>query len=159
MLHAQEIHIRVLNARKGKPITDECLNVWVSRQQRWALPAPTNNEGVAVLRVGRDRVSADAVPSAACRGTAATAPNSVPFIGDGITVSGGNYIVCQEYGRVSPGGPVVNPLDLMPSYPMKRILTSGVSAANTCGKFRAQAKPGELVIFERSPTFWERMME
>jgi hypothetical protein len=32
---------------------------------------------------------------------------------------------------------------------IKKILESGVVAGNTCGKFRAEPKPGELIFFVR----------
>jgi hypothetical protein len=41
----------------------------------------------------------------------------------------------------------------MPSYPIKKILDSGVSAANTCGKFRAEARPGELIFYVKPLSF------
>jgi len=160
---AQEIHIRVLNARNGKPITNECLNVWVAPPQRKALQAPTNSDGLVVLHIGADRVTAEAVSPfpTRCIGNAVVAPSSGADSADAIRVLGGNYIACQEYGRITPGEPATRDLlaRIMPSYSTKRILTDGVTASNTCGKFRTKAKPGELVIFERSPTFWERLGE
>lgn len=160
-LHGQDIHIRVLNARNGKPITKECLNVWVGPFRGAAMLAPTNNEGVIVLHLRGKVVVGEAVSPDPCSGRAVVGPRAVPGDLDGVTVAGGNYVVCQEYGRVVPGEPVTSNLvrEVMPSYPIKKVLMSGVSAANTCGKFRAQARPGELVIFERPPTLWERLRE
>jgi hypothetical protein len=161
LLHAQEIHIRVLNARNGKPITNECLNLWLGPLHGQGLLAPTNNEGVVVLHLGDNQVTADAVSARACGGNASVGPKPFPKDSDGISVAGDYYIVCQEYGKFAPGEPPTsNSLkQMVPSYPIKKILESGVAAGNTCGKVRAEAKPGELVIFERPTTFGERLRQ
>ena len=44
LLHAQEIHIRVLNARNGNPITNECLSVSLGSWHGGDLVAPTNSD-------------------------------------------------------------------------------------------------------------------
>lgn len=157
----QEIHIRVLNARKGKPITNECLNVWVGPLHGAGLFAPTNHDGVVVLHLGNDQVTADAVSPAACNGRAVVGPKLILKDADAITITGGNYVDCQEYGKIVPGD-AANPnlvRQLWPLYSIKKILESGISAPNMCGKFRAEAKPGELVIFERPATLWERLRQ
>jgi len=157
-LYGQEIHIRVLSARNGKPITNECLNVWLGHD--WNHPsllAPTNNEGVVVLYFADNTVTAGSVPHPACGKWLAVSPKANPNDADAIVVSGAYYVICQELGEVHSGGHLER--FIPPAYKIRKILESGVSAANTCGKFRAQAKPGELIIFVRPPTFMERMRE
>jgi hypothetical protein len=157
-LYGQEIHIRVLDARNGKSITNECLNVWFGHDSHGvSLLAPTNNVGVVVLHFADNTVTAGSVPGAACEKGLAINSMPVPDGADAIVVTGGYYVVCQEYGEVRSGDRLERLIP--PSYPIRRILESGVSATNTCGKFRAQAKPGELIFFVRPPTFWERMRE
>jgi hypothetical protein len=148
---AQEIRIRVLNGRNGKPVTKECINVWTGTGRGAHMVAVTNKDGVAVLRLAEKEILAES----ACPGWPARAPRGSDV--DGITVSGDYYLACQEYGKITPGEPPTNPLKLMPSYPIKRILESGVSTANTCGKFRAEAKPGELILFVRPLTWLEKL--
>jgi hypothetical protein len=161
LLHAQEIRIRVLNARTGKPITDECLNVWVGPLSGTGLLAPTNNEGAVVLHLGDNQVTANAVSSPACHGVAVLGPKPLPKDADTIAIASDYYVACQEYGKVVPGEPATPNLvrEIMPSYSTKKILESGVSAPNTCGKFRAEAKPGELIFFVRARKFLERMRQ
>jgi hypothetical protein len=157
-LYGQEIHIRVLNARNGKSITNECLNVWFGHDSRGvSLLAPTNNEGAVVLHFADNTVTAGSVPGAACEKGLAINAMPVPNGADAIVVTGGYYVACQEYGEVRSGDRLERLIP--PSYPIRKILESGVSATNTCGKFRAQAKPGELIFFVRPPTFLERMRE
>ena len=157
-LYGQEIHIRVLNARNGKSITNECLNVWFGHDSRGAsLLAPTNNEGVVVLHFADNTVTAGSVPGAACEKGLAINAMPVPNGPDAIVVTGGYYVACQKYEEVRSGDRLERLIP--PFYPIREILESGVSAANTCGKFQAQAKPGELIFFVRPPTFLERMRE
>jgi hypothetical protein len=43
-------------------------------------------------------------------------------------------------------------------YPVSTIVNSGLVAKNNCSKVSAAAKPGELVIFIRPTTRWERFV-
>lgn len=156
VLHAQEVHIKVLNGRNGRPITNECLNVWIGPSFRENLIAPTNNEGVVVLRYGDGNVTAEAVTAHTCNGMAVLGPKRLRNGMDAIAISGDYYVPCQEYGKLDPDKLNLG-LGNMPSYSIKKILDSGVSGANTCGKARAKAKPGELILFMRPLTFWEKM--
>lgn len=151
-LRAQEIHIRVLNGRNGHPITQECLNVWIGTRYGPHMVAATDADGVVVLRL----VNNELVAENGCRGWPARA--SRPSGTDAIALAGDKYVDCQEYGKVVPGEPATADLlkDIMPSYSIKKILESGVSAANKCGKFRGEAMPGELIFFVRTRSFLER---
>jgi hypothetical protein len=149
-LCAQEIHVKVLNGRNGKPITNECLNVWTGTWHGAHLVAVTNKEGVAVLRLTDSEIQAEN----ACPGWPTQASRRPGA--DGITVNGDRYVGCQEYGKITPGEPPTNPVTTMPSYPIKKILESGVSSSNTCGKFRAEPKPGELIFYVRPRSFLEK---
>jgi len=162
LLYAQEIHIRALNAHNGKPIANECINIWFGSVRGASMVAPINNEGVIVLHLVNSEVIADAVSPRACNGIADVGPRPLPKDVDTIFVRGAGHIICQEYGKIIPGEPAATsdfPGRLMPSYSIKKILDSGVSAANTCGKFRAEAKPGELIFYVRPRSFSERMRQ
>jgi len=149
--HAEEIHIRTLNANNGRPISNECLNVWSGTARGAHLVAQTDKQGTAVLEVTKDEIST----KNGCPGwpTQASRPSGT----GGLTLSGDHYLACQEYGKITRGEAPVNSLTTMPAYPIAKILESGISAGNTCGKFRAEAKPGELILFMRPLHWWERM--
>jgi len=158
LLHAQEIHIRVLNGKNGKPIVNECPNVSLGRWRGGDLIAPTGKEGDVVLHLRNGDVTADGPPDA-CNGSAVLGPKSLPNGTDVITPLDDYYVGCQEYGKVIPGEPTGPDAarERMPSYPIKKILESGVAAGNTCGAFRATAKPGELILFVRPQHWWEAL--
>src|ERR1700676_1780726 len=77
-IRGQEIHIRVLNARTGKPISNECVNLSLGAWHGADLIAPTNKEGVAVLRLARNEVAADIVSPSPCERTAIVGPKPLP---------------------------------------------------------------------------------
>jgi hypothetical protein len=154
---SQEIHIRVLNAHNGKPITNECVNVSLGPWHGGDLIAPTNKSGVVVLHLARNEVTADSVSPSSCERTGILGPKPVPKDSDTIAITSDEYFDCQEWAKVLPGDTPKNNLNRAPSYRMKEILESGVVASNRCGQFKAEAKPGELVFFVRSPTLKEKM--
>lgn len=151
-LHAQEIRIKVLNGRNGKPITKECLNIWVGTIDGPHLVAATDRDGVVVLQISDDKL----VAGTGCEGW--PVQTAWPTGSEAILVRGDYYIACQEDAKVVP-----NPAkpkfvsEILPLYPIRKILESGASSSNTCGKFRAKPKPGELIFFMRPMSFWEKM--
>ena len=159
LAHAQDIRIRVLNAHNGKPINNECVDVSIGPWHGADLLVPTDKDGVAMLHWGRKEVMADA----ACRGWSKQVLRSEGT--DTISVMGDYYVACQDYGKTSPverTKPDALPgviKEVVPSYPIKKILESGVAAGNTCGKFRVTAKPGDLIFFVRPRGFLERLKQ
>jgi hypothetical protein len=155
-IRAQEIRIKVLNSRDGRPITNECVNVF-TEGTRFAMVVPTNRYGVATLYVGGVGSAPTGAPGGrGCSGLETSHP-IVPKLGT-IEVRGGRYLFCQEYTNIVPGTPATTTeaMKPLPCYSVARILTSGIAAGNTCGKFRAQAKPGELIVFARPLSLWEK---
>ena len=159
-LDAQEIHIKikVLNAHNGKPINYECIDVSLGPWHGADLVVPTDKYGIAVLHLSGNEMTADAT----CQGWSKQAHAAGV---DVIAVIGDYYVACQEYGKLAPGerptpetASTVNK-EVVPTYSITKILESGVSANNTCGKFRAQAKPGELILFVRPRGFLERLKQ
>ncbi len=159
LVRAQEIQIKVLNGRNGKPITKECINVSLGSWHGADLLVPTNKDGIAVLQLKGNEVTA----GAACQGWFKQAHRSEGV--DTLSIMGDHYIACQEYGKLAPGeqptpeASSATIKELVPAYSIKEILQSGIASANNCGKVRATAKPGELIFFVRPRSFWEKMRE
>lgn len=151
---AQDFRIKVLNGRNGKPITNGCLNIWVGTLAGPHLVAATNRDGVAVLRVSDNML----VAGARCQGWPVQA--AWPTGSNGILVLGDYYVACQEYAKVVPNAAKPKFMGKIPPlYSIKEILELGITASNTCGRFRAKPKPGELTFFVRPRSFWEKMRE
>ena len=154
---AQEIRIRVVDARSGKAINNEFVNISFGSWHGADLLAPTNNEGVVVLHLAKSEVTATGVSPSACDGSAILGPKPLPKNVDAIAITSDAYVDCQEWAKVLPGGEPKDNLSRAPSYPIKKILESGIVAGNRCGKFRTEAKPDELIFFVKSASLWERV--
>ena len=90
----QEIHIRVLNAHNGKPIANECVNVSFGPWHRGDLIAPTNKDGVMVLHLTSDEVTANPVFPSPCDRTAILGPKSLPKGDDTLAITSDYYVDC-----------------------------------------------------------------
>jgi hypothetical protein len=71
--------------------------------------------------------------------------------GDTIGVRPG-YVLCQS--RTSGYSWLA-----MDDFPTQKVLEQGIVTTNTCGKATAPPKPGEIIIFVRPLTFWERLKQ
>lgn len=149
------IHILVLNGKTGKPITSECLDIFLPHRV-WALVVPTDRRGVATIPLlgSSSGDSLAARPVRACNGAATPEPAIPP--GGAFRVSGDFYVACQEYSFPRPPKQL-GPRQAFPNYSVQQILRTGVVASNTCGKIRVQPVPGELIFFERPMTLWEKL--
>jgi len=147
---AQEIRIRVLNAHNGRPVTNECINVSLGPWHGADLLAPTNRQGTVVLHLRDNELTAETGSPSACNGLAVAGPKRFPGDAQSIAITSDYYADCQPYTRV---GPQQNTPP--PSYSIQAILESGTATSNACGKFRTEARRGELVLFVRSLHWWE----
>jgi hypothetical protein len=117
------------------------------------LLAPTNRKGIVELHIRNRQVTAPTTSPHACNGLAIYGPKFLTNDLESISVIGDIHVACQEYGKRVAGQPAG---DVIPTYRISKIVKSGVAAANTCGKFKAEAKPGELILFVRPMSSWEK---
>jgi hypothetical protein len=68
--------------------------------------------------------------------------------GDYLRIGIDQYLMCQ------PHMPNTN-RHLIENIPTNQVVDQGFVTPNTCGKFTASPKPGELIIFIRPFSFWE----
>jgi len=145
-LRAQDIRIKVLDGRNGRPIADECVNVWVGKGDVSSLLIATNKDGVALLHLtDRENEISSRNDRSACGGRGVIDP--VVKYADVIGITSEHYMPCQAH---PPDSPAL-------SFSVKKVLQSGDFSANACGKIEATPKPGELVFFVRPLHWWERM--
>lgn len=141
MVHAQDIQIKVLNGRNGHPVTNECVNVWAGSRRGNSVILPTDQHGIVEIHLGKQR--ADANTRQGCNGLASV--NSVLNYADTLEISADYYVDCRPFKKRPP----------WPAYSVRAIVQSGIATENTCGKFRAEVKPGELIFFVRPVHWWE----
>jgi hypothetical protein len=115
---AQQINIKVLNAKSGKPFRHVVLIVGTTGTQTSRFHVETGRTGLATVKV---------------------VPN------------GSISIYAMGYQTDCRSG-----LEQAKSFQFDEIVTAGISIANSCGKTTYIASPGELVLFVRNTTFFER---
>jgi hypothetical protein len=149
-LSAQTIEIKLIDGRNGHPIANSCVNVWVGNEQKDALAIPTDNDGVARLRL----TDSDAEINTQNRWKQCGAfgvINPVVRFESSVTINAG-YVLCQPQGTDYSWLALKN-------FPTKEILTEGVVTPNACGKHTAQREPGGVIVFVRPLSFWEKLKQ
>ena len=149
-LSAQTIEVKLIDGRNGHAIANTCVNVWVGEHQKDALAIPTDKDGVASLRLTDiDTEISTQNRWKQCGEFGVT--NPVVRFGDSITINAG-YVLCQ------PQGTDYSWLALK-KFPTKQILAEGVVTPNTCGKHTASPVPGQVFVFVRPLSFWEKLKQ
>lgn len=150
VLWAQTVDIQLLNGRNGRPMAGACVNVWVGKQRKEAMAIPTNENGVARLRLTDNDKEIDTNNHwNGCGDFGVISP--VVKYNDSLRINAG-YVLCQSR---SPDQSWLAITD----FPMKEVLQHGIATANTCGKATASPEPGEVILFVRPLSWWEKLKQ
>jgi hypothetical protein len=149
-LSAQTLEIKLINGQNGRPIAKTCVNVWLGDDRKDPLAIPTDTNGVARLRLTENdpEVKTD-YRWKDCGDFGVISP--VVKYKDYVKVNIG-YVVCEPHGTDFLWLEIKH-------FPTKQLLREGFVTANTCGKPIASARPGELVIFVRPLSWWEKLKQ
>jgi len=158
-LRAQQIRVVIIDARHGKPITDECINISLGPWHGTDLIAPTDKDGAVVLTLSSHEVVAKPVVGRNCNGMASTKPVRVESLPTDIAVLSDWYVSCQYSKKLTkdPAWLQASPSERIPSFSVKEILDTGIVATNSCSHLHPAAKPGDLFFIVRKRTFLEGM--
>jgi hypothetical protein len=149
-LQAQTIRIKLVNGRTGRAMAGTCVNVWVGNERKSAMAIPTDKDGVASLRLTDQDAEINTQNRwEGCGDFGVTDP--VVKYATSIRVNAG-YVLCQVR---QPDHTWL----ATQSFPTKEVLESGIASANTCGKAKAVPTPGEVVLFVRPLSWWEKLKE
>lgn len=145
-LSAQMVSIKLVNGRNGRPISGGYVNVWVGSKEKEALPISTDTSGVAQLYL----TNHDAEVGKPCP-NCSNSKTPVMKYDDTLKIQAG-YVLCElrksDYSWL-----------FIMTFPTQKVLEQGIVTANTCGKATASPKPGEVVIFVRPLTWWEKLKQ
>lgn len=149
-LCAQTLRVRLVNGKNGHPMAGRCVNVWVGTERKDAMAIPTDKDGVASFHLaeGGEEINTQN-RSNACGYFGVIDP--VVKYADSIRVNAG-YVSCQ------PHTPNYSWLG-MTTFPTQKVIQSGVVTGNTCGRAKASPEPGEIVLFVRPLTWWEKLKQ
>lgn len=149
-VRAQILRIKLVNGRNGRPIANSHVNVWVGNARKEAMAIPTDQDGVAKLRLTENEQETDVHNK--CRGCGDSGViEPVVKYSDSVRVNAG-YVSCQ------PHRPDYSWLSSQ-EFSTRDVLRSGVVTANACGSAKASPEPGELIVFVRPLTFWEKLKQ
>jgi hypothetical protein len=151
-LSAQIIEIKLVNGKNGLPMTGACVNVWVGSERKAAMAIPTDEDGVARLYLTDDEAQMNTptpTPWRSCGDFGVI--NPVVKHAETIRINAG-YVLCQ------PRTPNFSWLGIT-DFSVQQVLQHGIATANACGKPVASPKPGEIVLFVRPLTWWEKLKE
>lgn len=152
---AETIKIKLVNGRNGLPMagTASHVNVWVGTERKEAIVIPTDGNGVASLQLLQLTLNTAEIniPNPSNDRGSVVVANPVVKYNESFRINV-PYALCQPHGGNYSWLEI---MDLTTS----RVLQEGITMANTCGKPRAAAKPGEVIIFVRPLNWWERLKE
>ena len=150
-LAAQTLEIKLVDGRNGRPMvgTSAYVNVWVGGERKEAIAIPTDDNGVARLQLTLNP-NEENIPISTGHGTIVENHPVVKYA-ESFRINA-PYVLCgTEEGNRSW-------LDLK-NFNTKEILDHGYASANACGKVKATPQPGQVILFVRPLTFWEKMKQ
>lgn len=150
-LAAQTLEIKLVDGRNGHPMvgTSAYVNVWVGGERKEAIAIPTDNNGAARLQLTLNRNEVN-IPDSIGHGTIVKKHPVVKY--DESFRINAPYVLCGA-GEANQSW-----LELK-NFSTKEVLDHGYASGNACGKVTATPQPGQIVLFVRPLTFWEKMKQ
>jgi len=150
-LSAQTLEIKLVDGRNGRPIvgTSSYVNAWVGGERKEAIAIPTDDKGVARLQLTLNPNEVN-IPNSTHAGTI-VANHPVVKYDESFRINV-PYVSC---GAGAGNYSWLKPKD----FSTKEVLHHGYASANTCGKATVSPQPGQVVLFVRPLTFWEKMKQ
>jgi len=149
-LGAQAIKIKLVNGKSGLPIANTCVNMWVGTERKDAMAIPTDKDGIAWLYLTDKNAEVNTQNQPKTCGNLGVVHPVVKYADTVRVVTG--YVVCQ------PHAPNYSWLATM-EFSTKQIVQQGIVTGNVCGESTASLEPGELIIFVRPLSWWEKLKE
>ena len=147
---AQTIKVKLVNGRTGLPIAGTCVNVWVGTEHKAAVAIPTDNNGVAALRLTDQDGEIDVHNRLKGCGDFGVVHPVVKY--DDVLQINVGYVLCQ------PGAADYSWL-AKTNVSTKEVLQRGIVTANTCGRATASPEPGQVILFVRPLSWWEKLKQ
>jgi len=150
-LFAQTIEIKLVDGRNGRPIVGESsyVNVWVGGERKEAIAIPTDEKGVARLQLTLNPSEVN-IPNSKNNGSI--------VVGHPIVKYDESFRINAPYVLCGAGGSNYSWLGLK-NFTTKEILDRGYASANTCGKVTVLPQPGQVILFVRPLTVWEKLKQ
>lgn len=149
-LDAQEIKIRLIDGRNVQPLANTCVNVWVGNDRKQSTAVSTDAQGVVTLHLATESSKIDTNHQWNGCGLFGVI-DPVFMYHDNIRINVG-YVLCQtnagDHSWLRSN-----------KYSVKELVQTGIVSTTTCGKGTEGRQPGELIIFVRPLSWWERLKQ
>ena len=127
-------------------MANTCVNAWVGTERKDAMAIPTDRDGVARFYLTDKDAEINTQSQWKNCGDFGVL-NPVVNYGDTIGINAG-YVLCERKSDYS--------WLLVLRFPTAKVLHDGIVSSDTCGKAKATAEPGEIILFVRPLTWWEK---
>ncbi|MBB5342799.1 hypothetical protein [Tunturibacter empetritectus] len=151
-LSAQTVEIKLVDGRNGRPMVGSAsyVNVWVGAERKEAIAIPTDGNGVALVKLTPNTEEINIPNHSGDRGSVVV-DNPVVNYDESFRINA-PYVLCGSGGSHSSW--------LMSEHFLtKQILQQGYVSPNTCGKVTASLRPGQVILFVRPLTWWEKLKQ
>jgi hypothetical protein len=147
---AQTLEIKLVDGRNGRPMVGASayVNVWVGRERKEAIAIPTDDKGIARLQLTLNP-NEENIPISTGHGTIVESHPVVKY--DESFRINAPYVLC--------GGEESRSWLELKNFITKEVLEHGYASGNICGKVTATPQPGQVILFVRPLTFWEKMKQ
>ena len=151
-LSAQKLEMTLVDGRNGRPMVgaSSYVNVWVGTQRKEAIAIPTDGNGVARLQLTLNTGEINIPNSSEDRGSIVV-DHPVVIYNESLRINA-PYVLCGS------GGSNYSWLR-SENFSMKEILQHGYVSPNTCGKATVSPQPGQVILFVRPLTWWEKLKQ
>lgn len=151
-LFAQTLEIKLVDGRNGRPMvgTSSYVNVWVGTERKEAIAIPTDGNGVARLQLTLNTSEVNIPNSSNTRGSIVVNHPVVQY-NESFRVNA-PYVLCGSQGSNYSWLRSEN-------FSTKDILQHGYVSPNTCGKATVSPEPGQVILFVRPLSWWEKLKQ
>lgn len=150
-LLAQTIEIKLVDGRNGRPMVgaSSYVNVWVGGERKAAIAIPADENGVARLQLTLNPSEVN-IENSKNNGSIVAGHPVVKY--DEALRINAPYVLCGQEGAGYSWLRSEN-------FSTREILSRGYVSPNTCGKGTRSPQPGEVVLFVRPLTWWEKLKQ
>ena len=125
------------------------VNVWVGGERKEAIAIPTDDKGVARLKLTLNPNELNVSNSTGHGSIVANHP---------VVKYDESFRINAPYVLCGAGGGNESWLESK-NFSTKEVLDHGYASANTCGKVTVLPQPGQVILFVRPLTFWEKLKQ
>jgi hypothetical protein len=150
-MSAQTLEIKLVDGRNGRPLVgaSSYVNVWVGTARKEAIAIPTDEKGIARIQLTLDTGEVN-IPNSKNGGSIVLDHLIVKY--DESFRINAPYVSCgsegSNYSWLRSG-----------NFSTIEILHHGYASSNTCGKVTISPQPGQIILFVRPLTWWERLKQ